>query len=146
MTIPIETRLPNDSGQSLSRVIDNFSNFLNLVSVSAMIIAGIGISNTLLSFVNQSNTSIAVKKSIGFSSQFIQLMYFYEIILILIGTSIIAYFVGVFSPLLANDLLPKSLGIDLQPTLSLIGYLNIFFIGLLVVLIFQYLPYIQLKI
>ena len=102
-----------------------------------MIIAGIGISNTLLSFVNQSNTSIAVKKSIGFSSQFIQLMYFYEIILILIVTSIIAYFVGVFSPLLANDLLPKSLGIDLQPTLSLIGYLNIFFIGLLVVLIFS---------
>jgi putative ABC transport system permease protein len=102
-----------------------------------MIIAGIGISNTLLSFVNQSNTSIAVKKSIGFSSQFIQLMYFYEIILILIVTSIIAYLIGVFSPLLANDLLPKSLGIDLQPTLSLIGYLNIFFIGLLVVLIFS---------
>ena len=133
----IETLLPNDSSQSLSRVIDNFSNFLNLVSVSAMIIAGIGISNTLLSFVNQSNTSIAVKKSIGFSSQFIQLMYFYEIILILIVTSIIAYLIGVFSPLLANDLLPKSLGIDLQPTLSLIGYLNIFFIGLLVVLIFS---------
>jgi putative ABC transport system permease protein len=102
-----------------------------------MIIAGIGISNTLLSFVNQRNTSIAVKKSIGFSSNFIQLMYFYEIILILIVTSIIAYLFGVFSPLLANEFLPKSLGIDLQPTVSLIGYLNIFFIGLLVVLIFS---------
>ncbi|WP_416678161.1 ABC transporter permease [Candidatus Pseudothioglobus sp. Uisw_016] len=133
----IETRLPGDSGRSLNRIIDNFSNFLNLVSVSAMIIAGIGISNTLLSFVNQRNTSIAVKKSIGFSSNFIQLMYFYEIILILIVTSIIAYLFGVFSPLLANEFLPKSLGIDLQPTVSLIGYLNIFFIGLLVVLIFS---------
>ena len=133
----IVTRLPGESGQSLSRVIDNFSNFLNLISVSAMIIAGIGISNTLLSFVNQSNTSIAVKKSIGFSSSFIQTMYFYEIILILILTSVIAYLIGVFSPLLANELLPKSLGIDLQPTFSLIGYLNILFIGLLVVLIFS---------
>jgi len=133
----IVTRLPGESGQSLSRVIDNFSNFLNLISVSAMIIAGIGISNTLLSFVNQNNTSIAVKKSIGFSSSFIQLMYFYEIILILILTSVVAYLVGVFSPLLANELLPQSLGIDLQPTFSLIGYLNIFFIGLLVVLIFS---------
>jgi putative ABC transport system permease protein len=102
-----------------------------------MIIAGIGISNTLLSFVNQNNTSIAVKKSIGFSSSFIQMMYFYEIILILILTSVIAYFIGVFSPLLANELLPQSLGLDLQPTFSLIGYLNIFFIGLLVVLIFS---------
>ncbi len=133
----IETKLPGDSGRSLGRIIDNFSNFLNLVSVSAMIIAGIGISNTLLSFVNQRNTSIAVKKSIGFSSNFIQLMYFYEIILILISTSIIAYLFGVFSPLLANEFLPKSLGINLQPTVSLIGYLNIFFIGLLVVLIFS---------
>ena len=133
----IEIRLPGESGQSLSRVIDNFSNFLNLVSVSAMVIAGVGISNTLLSFVNQSNTSIAVKKSIGFSSSFIQTMYFYEIMMILVLTSVVAYFIGVFSPLLANELLPEALGIDLQPTFSFIGYLNIFFIGLLVVLIFS---------
>ena len=95
----IEIRLPGESGQSLSRVIDNCSNFLNLVSVSAMVIAGIGISNTLISFVNQSNTSIAVKKSIGFSSSFIQTMYFYEIMMILVMTSDVAYFIGVFSPL-----------------------------------------------
>ena len=133
----IEIRLPGESGQSLSRVIDNFSNFLNLVSVSAMVIAGIGISNTLLSFVNQSNTSIAVKKSIGFSSSFIQTMYFYEIMMILVLTSVVAYFIGVFSPLLANELLPEALGINLQPAFSFIGYLNIFFIGLLVVLIFS---------
>ena len=129
--------MPGESGQSLSRVIDNFSNFLNLVSVSAMVIAGVGISNTLLSFVNQSNTSIAVKKSIGFSSSFIQTMYFYEIMMILVLTSVFAYIIGVFSPLLANELLPEALGIDLQPTFSFIGYLNIFFIGLLVVLIFS---------
>ncbi|MBA4732290.1 MAG: FtsX-like permease family protein, partial [Candidatus Thioglobus sp.] len=133
----IKTRLPGQSGRSLSRVIDNFSNFLNLVSVSAMVIAGIGISNTLLSFINQSNTSIAVKKSIGFPSSFIQTMYFYEIMLILILTSVIAYLIGVFSPLLANEFLPESLGINLQPSFSILGYLNIFFIGLLVVLIFS---------
>ena len=133
----IQTRLPGQSGRSLSRVIDNFSNFLNLVSVSAMVIAGIGISNTLLSFINQNNTSIAVKKSIGFPSSFIQTMYFYEIMLILIMTSVIAYLIGVFSPLLANEFLPEALGIDLQPSFSVLGYLNIFFIGLLVVLIFS---------
>ena len=133
----IKTRLPGQSGRSLNRVIDNFSNFLNLVSVSAMVIAGIGISNTLLSFINQSNTSIAVKKSIGFPSSFIQTMYFYEIMLILIMTSVIAYLIGVFSPLMANEFLPAALGINLQPSFSLLGFLNIFFIGLLVVLIFS---------
>ncbi len=34
-------------------------------------------------------------------------------------------------------LLPKTLGIDLKPTFSFLGFLNIFFIGLLVVLIFS---------
>jgi len=133
----VETRLPQDSGQSLRRTIDNFSNFLNLVSVSAMIIAGIGISNTLLSFVNQRNISIAVKKSLGFSSKVIQLIYFYEIILILLATSILAYLIGLLSPILANSFIPKAYGIELQPAFSLISYLNIAFIGLLVVLIFS---------
>ena len=133
----IEIRLPNDSGQSLQSAIDNFSNFLNLVAVSALIIAGIGISNTLLSFVNQRNISIAVKKSLGFSSKVIQLIYFYEIILILIMTSILAYFIGVLSPILANSLFPQAYGIELQATFSFLSYLNIAFIGLLVVVIFS---------
>ncbi len=132
----LSIRLPKDSGQSLRRIIDNFANFLNLVSVSAMIIAGIGISNTLLAFVNQRNISIAVKKSLGFSSKVIQFIYFYEILLILVFTSILAYCIGVMSPLIVNDLIPKSFDLELQTSFSIIGYLNIFFIGLLVVLIF----------
>ena len=33
-----------------------------------MLIAGIGISNTLISFINQKNISIAIMKSLGFTS------------------------------------------------------------------------------
>ena len=33
-----------------------------------MLIAGIGIANTLLSFINQNNMSIAVRKAVGFFS------------------------------------------------------------------------------
>jgi putative ABC transport system permease protein len=133
----IRMKLPSDSVQSLRRIIDNFSNFLNLVSVSAMIIAGIGISNTLLSFINQRNTSIAIKKSLGFSSQTIQLIYFYEILVVLLSASIVAYAVGVLSPLVANLVIPASFGISLQPSFSLLDYANVAFIGLLVVLIFS---------
>ena len=133
----IRVRLPQDSAQNLRRIIDNFSNFLNLVSVSAMIIAGIGISNTLLSFINQRNTSIAIKKSLGFSSKTIQLIYFYEILIVLFVTSILAYALGVLSPLAANALIPESFGISLQPSFSLFDYANVAFIGLLVVLIFS---------
>ena len=133
----IRLRLPQDSAQNLRRIIDNFSNFLNLVSVSAMIIAGIGISNTLLSFINQRNTSIAIKKSLGFSSKTIQLIYFYEILMVLFFASVCAYAIGLLSPLVANVLIPPSFGISLQPSFSFFDYANIAFIGLLVVLIFS---------
>ena len=133
----VRIRRPKDSAQRLGRLIDNFSNFLNLVSVSAMIIAGIGISNTLLSFINQRNTSIAIKKSLGFSSTTIQLIYFYEILIILLASSILAYLLGVLSPGLVSQLIPASYGLSLQPSFSLLGYANIAFIGLLVVLIFS---------
>ena len=125
----IRMKLPQDSAQSLRRIIDNFS--------SAMIIAGIGISNTLLSFINQRNTSIAIKKSLGFSAKTIQLIYFYEILMVLFASSILAYAVGVLSPLAANTIIPESFGISLQPSFSLLDYANVAFIGLLVVLIFS---------
>ena len=62
----VRLRYPENSASGLRRVIDNFSQFLSLISISAMLIAGIGIANTLLSFINQSNMSIAVKKALGF--------------------------------------------------------------------------------
>ncbi|MFP6775619.1 MAG: FtsX-like permease family protein [PS1 clade bacterium] len=133
----VRVKLPKDSTESLRRIIDNFSNFLNLVSVSAMIIAGIGISNTMLSFINQRSVSVAIKKSLGFSSRVIKFIYFYEILLILFVTSVLAYCIGVMSPLIANFMIPEMLGITLQPSFSLINYLNIAFIGLLIVLIFS---------
>ena len=55
----VRLRYPENSASGLRRVIDNFSQFLSLISISAMLIAGIGIANTLLSFINQSNMSIA---------------------------------------------------------------------------------------
>ena len=49
----IKIRTPRDGSQNLRRAINNFFHFLSLVSVSAMFIAGIGISNTFLSFINK---------------------------------------------------------------------------------------------
>ena len=133
----IKIRTPRDGSQNLRRTINNFFHFLSLVSVSAMFIAGVGISNTFLSFVNKKFLSIAIQKSLGFFSRTIQLIYFYEILLILFITSILSYLLGLLSPIIANIFIPASLNIDLQFTLSFIDYFNLLFIGLLVVLIFS---------
>ena len=60
----VKLRYPENSASGLKRIINNFSQFLSLVSISAMLIAGIGIANTLLSFINQNNMSIAVRLSL----------------------------------------------------------------------------------
>ena len=133
----IKIRTPRDGSQNLRRAINNFFHFLSLVSVSAMFIAGIGISNTFLSFINKKILSIAIQKSLGFFSRTIQLIYFYEILLILFITSILSYSLGLLSPIIANIFIPASLNIDLQFTLSFLDYFNLLFIGLLVVLIFS---------
>ena len=133
----IKIRTPRDGSQNLRRTINNFFHFLSLVSVSAMFIAGIGISNTFLSFINKKILSIAIQKSLGFFSRTIQLIYFYEILLILFSTSILSYLLGLLSPIIANIFIPASLNIDLQFTLSFLDYFNLLFIGLLVVLIFS---------
>ena len=133
----IKIRTPRDGSQNLRRAINNFFHFLSLVSVSAMFIAGIGISNTFLSFINKKILSIAIQKSLGFFSRTIQLIYFYEILLILFITSILSYLLGLLSPIIANIFIPASLNIDLQFTLSFLDYFNLLFIGLLVVLIFS---------
>ena len=133
----IKIRTPRDGSQNLRRAINNFFHFLSLVSVSAMFIAGIGISNTFLSFINKKILSIAIQKSLGFFSRTIQLIYFYEILLILFITSILSYLLGLLSPIIANIFIPASFNIDLQFTLSFLDYFNLLFIGLLVVLIFS---------
>ena len=71
----VKLRYPENSASGIKRIINNFSQFLTLVSISAMLIAGIGIANTLLSFINQNNMSIAVRKAVGFYSGNIKIIY-----------------------------------------------------------------------
>jgi len=72
-------RYPENSSNNLKKLIDNFSQFLSLVSISAMLIAGIGIANTLISFINQKNISIAIMKSLGFTTATIKKIFYFEI-------------------------------------------------------------------
>ena len=79
----VKLRYPENSASGLKRIINNFSQFLSLVSISAMLIAGIGVANTLLSFINQNNMSIAVRKAVGFYSGDIKILYYLQLLILL---------------------------------------------------------------
>ena len=132
-----QLRYPENSASGLKRIINNFSQFLSLVSISAMLIAGIGVANTLLSFVNQNNMSIAVRKAVGFYSGNIKNLYYLQLLILLLIITILAYGSSFLIVPIVDQYLSDGLGLSVSPVFSLINFFKIFLVGLLVLIIFS---------
>ena len=133
----VQLRYPENSASGLKRIINNFSQFLSLVSISAMLIAGIGIANTLLSFVNQNNMSIAVRKAVGFYSGNIKNLYYLQLLILLLIITTFAYCLSFLIVPIVDKYLSDGLGLNVSPVFSIINFLKIFLVGLLVLVIFS---------
>ena len=133
----VKLRYPENSASGLKRIINNFSQFLSLVSISAMLIAGIGIANTFLSFINQNNMSIAVRKAVGFYSGNIKKLYYLQLFILLLIISIFAYVTSFLTLPIVNKYLSDGLGFNIHPVISFFNFIKIFLIGLLVLFIFS---------
>ena len=130
-------RYPENSASGLKRIINNFSQFLSLVSISAMLIAGIGIANTLLSFINQNNMSIAVRKAVGFFSTNIKVIYYLQLLILLSIITLISYALSFLFAPIANIYISKGLGLSINPLFSVFNLFKVFSVGLLVLIIFS---------
>ena len=133
----VKLRFPENSASGLKRIINNFSQFLSLVSISAMLIAGIGIANTLLSFINQNNMSIAIRKAVGFYSGNIKTLYYLQLLILLFIITVISYVSSFLIVPIADKYLSDGLGLNVYPKFSLINFIKIFIVGLLVLIIFS---------
>ncbi len=133
----VKLRFPENSASGLKRIINNFSQFLSLVSISAMLIAGIGIANTLLSFINQNNMSIAVRKAVGFYSGNIKTLYYLQLLILLFIITIISYSSSFLIVPIVDKYLSDGLGLNVYPRFSLMNFVKIFIVGLLVLIIFS---------
>ena len=133
----VKLRYPENSASGLKRIINNFSQFLSLVSISAMLIAGIGIANTLLSFLNQNNMSIAVRKAVGFYSGNIKNLYYLQLLILLLIITTFAYGLSFLIVPIVDQYLSDGLGLNISPVFSLLNYLKIFLVGLLTLVIFS---------
>jgi len=133
----VKIRYPENSTGGIKRIIDNFSQFLSLVSISAMLIAGIGIANTLLSFINQKNSSIAVQKAIGINSVNIKTIYYLQLFIILFFISLIAYGLSFLLVPIVDKYISDGLGLNIEAFFSLTNLSIVFLVGLLVIIIFS---------
>ena len=133
----VKIRYPENSTGGIKRIIDNFSQFLSLVSISAMLIAGIGIANTLLSFINQKNSSIAVQKAIGINSVNIKTIYYLQLFIILFFISLIAYGLSFLLVPIVDKYISDGLGLNIEAFFSLTNLSIVFLVGLFVIIIFS---------
>ncbi|WP_023648708.1 ABC transporter permease [Candidatus Pelagibacter ubique] len=133
----VQIRYPENSASGLKRIINNFSQFLSLVSISAMLIAGIGIANTLLSFINQNNMSIAVRKAVGFYSGNIKTLYYLQLFILLLVITTLAYASSFLIVPIVDQYLSDGLGLNVSPVFSIVNFIKIFLVGLLVLIIFS---------
>ena len=106
-------------------------------SISVILIAGIGIANTLLSFINQNNMSIAVRKAVGFYSCNIKTLYYLQLLILLLVITTLAYGSSFLIVPIADQYLSDGLGLNVSPVFSFFNFIKIFLVGLLVLVIFS---------
>jgi len=102
-----------------------------------MLIAGIGIANTLLSFINQNNMSIAIRKAVGFYSGNIKTLYYLQLFILLFIITVVAYGSSFLILPIVDKYLSDGLGLNVYPVFSLLNFLKILLVGLLILVIFS---------
>jgi len=130
-------KMPENSGRGLKLAINNFIQFLSLLSISALLIASVGLANSLLSYLNDKYISIAIKKAIGMKNSKIKLIYYCELFFLLIISSLFSYILSLFIIPILNSILINFYNIQLSYHFSLFTYLNVFFAGFVVFIIFS---------
>ena len=130
-------KMPENSGRGLKLAINNFIQFLSLLSISALLIASVGLANSLLSYLNDKYISIAIKKAIGMKNSKIKMIYYCELFFLLIISSLFSYILSLFIIPILNSFLINFYNIQLSYHFSLFTYLNVFFAGFVVFVIFS---------
>ncbi len=129
----------------VQRFFDDFLNFIGLIGIFTLLLAGIGIQSSLSSFIREREGTIAILRTYGATSRFIMTQYFgVATILGLAGTMaglILSVLLQWIFPLVFEPFLPPQVEFILSIRAILEGVL----LGFLVVSVFTFLPIYQLQ-
>lgn len=113
-------RSRDNAAPSLSRNIERFSQFLTLVGLTALVVGGVGVANSVRAFLDTKRPVIATLKSVGAAGRFIFLTYLIQIMILALGGIAIGLVVSVALPHVARaalaGLLPVSETAILHPS------------------------------
>ena len=88
-----------ETNPQLTRALDRATRFLSLVSLIALIVAGLGVGATMQSHLRQKMSNIAFMKCIGGQSEHIVRVYVVQALLIGLAGSLVGVILGAFAPI-----------------------------------------------
>lgn len=129
-----------DPAPSLRRNADRFTQFINFVGLTALLLGGIGVGNAIQNYMAKKRDIIATFKCLGATSRLVLDVYMIQaVILALVGTAI-GLILGALAPLLIatlyQDALPIALALEPHPAPLIVAALA----GLLTMVLFVLWP------
>ncbi len=130
----------DNAAQGTRDFVDRLGQFLTLVSLTALVVAGVGVGNGVSAYLDAKSGAIATLKSLGADSRTIFLSYLFQIGLVTLAAVLVGAAFGAAVPYVivavAGDALPvtPAVGVYAAPLLSACAY------GLLIALAFAVVP------
>ena len=98
-------RTRENAAPSLSRNIERFSQFLTLVGLTALIVGGVGIANSVRAYLDTKRGVIATFKSLGAPGGLIFAIYLIQIMVLAMAGIVIGLGIGALMPVVAREAL-----------------------------------------
>lgn len=118
-TSGIEVKSRDRAAPSANRFFERMGQFLSLIGLTALIVAGIGVANGVSSYLAAKRGSIATLKVLGASSRDILRIYVLQVGLVAVVAIICGLITGALLPpaliALLGDVLPVQPGLAIQP-------------------------------
>jgi putative ABC transport system permease protein len=125
---------------SLRREADRFTQFINFVGLTALLLGGIGVGNAIQSYMTKKREIIATFKCLGASSRLVLAVYLIQALLLTAIGIVIGLIIGALTPALLATLYSDTLPITLALEPHTVPLLTAAFAGLLTMVLFVLWP------
>ncbi len=129
-----------NAAPGIQRFVDRVALFLSLIGLTALLVGGVGVANSVGSFMDSRITSIATLKCLGASRGTIFRIYFLQVAAMASVGIFLGLLVGAFTPMMVSPLLEGRLPVTVQFGFHTIPLLTAGAFGFLVAAVFTLWP------
>jgi putative ABC transport system permease protein len=110
-----ELRSRNNAAPQFTRNLERFTQFLTIVSLTALVVGGVGVANAVAAFVERRKTTLAILKSVGASGGNVFSIALIEVLIMGLAGTGIGLVIGAALPYLVATLAKSVLPVPLDP-------------------------------